>query len=129
MEDCHLARLRPGETWIFKMKIGVPIEFYQETQLIEHPGLEDLIRQINSVIKAYSSEPAAQHVLSARLEHQHSLLPRPHTICVETHCTISRTPGVPPRPSNDHRQVSALMSYELDDDAISISLGSASEIS
>ncbi|KAJ6191371.1 hypothetical protein N7519_001392 [Penicillium mononematosum] len=129
MEDCHLARLRPGETWIFKVKIGVPIEFYQETQLIEHPGLEDLIRQINCVIKAYSSEPAAQHVLSARLEHQHSLLPRPHTICLETHCTIPRTPAVPPRPSNDHRQVSALMSYELDDDAISISLGSASEIS
>ncbi|CAG8200388.1 unnamed protein product [Penicillium nalgiovense] len=129
MEDCHLARLRPGETWIFKVKIGVPIEFYQETQLIEHPGLEDLIRQINNVIKAYSSEPAAQHVLSARLEHQHSLLPRPHTICLETHCTIPRTPGVPPRPSNDHRQVSALMSSELDDDAISISLGSASEIS
>ncbi|KAJ5945307.1 hypothetical protein N7516_005475 [Penicillium verrucosum] len=129
IEDCHLARLRPGETWILKVKIGVPIEFYQETQLTEHPVLEDLIRQINSVLKAYSSEPAAQHVLSARLEHQHSLLPKSHTICLETHCTISRTPGVPPRPSNDHREVSALMSYELDDGAISISLGSASELS
>ncbi|KAJ5409306.1 uncharacterized protein N7487_003665 [Penicillium crustosum] len=129
MEDCHLARLRPGETWILKVKIGVPIEFYQETQLTEHPVVEDLIRQINSVLKAYSSEPAAQHVLSARLEHQHSLLPKPHTICLETHCTISRTPGVPPRPPNNYRGVSALMSYELDDDAISISLGSASELS
>lgn len=129
MEDCHLTRLRPGETWIFKVKIGAPIEFYQETQLTEHPGFEDLIRQINSVLKAYSSEPAAQHVLSARLEHQHSLLPKPHTICLKTHCTISRTPGVPPHYSSDYRQVSALMSYELDDDAISISLGSASEIS
>ncbi|KAJ5365752.1 hypothetical protein N7517_008638 [Penicillium concentricum] len=129
MEDCHLARLRPGETWIFKVKMGVPIWFYQETQLTEHPVLEDLIRQINSVLKAYSSEPAAQHVLSARLEHQHSLLPKPHTICLETHCTISRTPGVPPRPSGNYRKVSALMSYELDDDALSISLGSASELS
>ncbi|OQE38442.1 hypothetical protein PENCOP_c008G06372 [Penicillium coprophilum] len=129
MEDCHLARLRPGETWIFKVKIGVPIGLYQETQLTEHPVLEDLIRQINSVLKAYSSEPVAQHVLSARLEHQHSLLPKPHTICLETHCTISCTPGVPPRPTGDYRKVSALMSYELDDDAISISLGSASELS
>ncbi|KGO74041.1 hypothetical protein PITC_097270 [Penicillium italicum] len=131
MEDCHLARLRPGETWILKVKIGVPIEFYRETQLTEHPMLEDLIRQLNSVLKAYSysSGPAAQHVLSARLEHQHSLLPKPHTICLETHCTISRTPGVLPHPSSDHRQISALMSYEMDDDAISISLGSASELS
>lgn len=129
MEDCHLARLRPGETWILKVRIGVPIEFYQETQLTEHPMLEDLIRQINSVLKAYSSEPAAQHVLSARLEHQHSLLPKPHTICLETHCTISRTPGALPRASDDHRKSSGLMSYELDDDAISISLGSASELS
>ncbi|CAI7599186.1 unnamed protein product [Penicillium glandicola] len=129
MEDCHLTRLRPGETWIFKVKLGVPIDFYQETQLTEHPLLEDLARQINCVLKAYSSEPAAQHVLSARLEHQHSLLPKPHTISLETHCTISRTPGVPSRPSGDHRKVSALMSYELDDDAISISLGSASELS
>ncbi|KAF9249860.1 hypothetical protein DTO027I6_4917 [Penicillium roqueforti] len=129
MEDCHLARLRPGETWILKVKIGVPIEFYQETQLTEHPVFEDLIRQINSVLKAYSSEPAAQHVLSAHLEHQHSLLPKPHAICLETHCTISRIPGVPPRPSDDYRKVSALMSYEMDDDAISISLGSSSELS
>ncbi|KAJ5816052.1 hypothetical protein N7447_008285 [Penicillium robsamsonii] len=129
MEDCHLARLRPGETWTFKVKMDVPIGFYQEAHLTEHPVLEDLIRQINSVLKAYSSEPVAQHVLSARLEHQHSLLPKPHTICLETHCTISRTPGVPSRPSGDHRSVSALMSYELDDDAISISLGSASELS
>ncbi|KAJ5154886.1 uncharacterized protein N7500_010325 [Penicillium coprophilum] len=129
MEDCHMTRLRPGETWIFKVKIGVPIGLYQETQLTEHPVLEDLIRQINSVLKAYSSEPVAQHVLSARLEHQHSLLPKSHTVCLETHCTISRTPGVPPPPSGDYRKVSALMSYELDDDAISISLGSASELS
>ncbi|QQK42074.1 Ubiquitin-conjugating enzyme, E2 [Penicillium digitatum] len=129
IEDCHLARLRPGETWILKAKIGVPMDFYQDTQLTEHPMLEDLICQINSVLKAYSSEPAAQHVLSARLEHQHSLLPKPHTICLETHCTISRTPGVPPCPSDDHRQVSALMSYELDNDPFSVSLGSSSELS
>ncbi|KAJ5970294.1 uncharacterized protein N7479_000212 [Penicillium vulpinum] len=129
MEDCHLARLRPGETWIFKVKIGVPIEFYRETQLTEQPMLKDLIRQINTVLKAYSSQPAAQHVLSARLEHQHSLLPKPHKISLDTHCTISRTQGVPPRPSGDYRKASALMSYELDDDTISISLGSASELS
>ena len=129
LEDCHLARLRPGETWIFKVQIGVPIEFYRETQLTENPLFEDLIRQINSVLKAYSSEPAAQHILSAHLEHQHSLLPKPHAICLESHCTISRTPGVPPHPSDDYRNVSALMSYEMDDDAISISLGSSSELS
>ncbi|KAJ5774981.1 hypothetical protein N7457_009877 [Penicillium paradoxum] len=129
MEDSHLARLRPGETWTTKVKIGVPIEFYQETQLTGHPILENLISQINCVLKAYSSQPTAQHVLSARLRYHHSLLPTSHDICLETHCTISRTPDVPFRLPSVNDKDSRLVSYELDDEAISISLGSASECS
>jgi hypothetical protein len=126
---CQLARLRPGETWVLKMKVDVPIEFYQEAQLTEYPLLEDLIREINRLLKAYSSYPTAQHVFSARLEYKHSLLPTPHAIFLETHCTISRTPGVPSRASEAHQEVPTLMSYEMDDDTFSLGLGSASDSS
>lgn len=129
IEDCHLARLRPGEIWTLKAKIDVPIEFYQESHLTEHPLLKDLISQINGVLRAYSSYPAAQHILSARLEYQHSLLPAPQTICLETHCTVSRTKTVPFQGSGIHHQDPRLVSYELDDEDLSISLGSASESS
>lgn len=126
VECCRLNRLRPGETWILKTKIGAPVNFYQETQLTEHPVIQDLISQINEVIRMYSSEPVAQHVLTASLKYRHSLLPTAHAICLETHCTIPRTPRESFRPPSDEKG-SGLMSYEQDDDAISISLGSASE--
>ncbi|KAJ5131380.1 uncharacterized protein N7515_007419 [Penicillium bovifimosum] len=127
--SCQLARLRPGETWILKMKVDVPVEFYQEAQLTEHPVLEDLIREINRVLKAYSTYPTAQDVLSGRLEYRHSLFPTQHDIFLETHCTISRTPVVPSEASEPHQENTRLVSYEMDDDTFSLSLGSASDSS
>jgi hypothetical protein len=126
VECCKLNRLRPGETWVLKTKIGTPVKFYQETHLTQHPIIQDLIGQINEVIRMYSSEPVAQHVLTAHLKYYHSLLPPLHAICLETHCTISRTP-FSSFPSLSEQKDSALMLYEQDDDAISISMESASE--
>jgi hypothetical protein len=128
IERCQLDRLRPGETWILKTKIGIPAKFYQETQLTGHPIIQDLINQVNEVIRMYSSEPAAQHVLTGRLKYRHSLLPTPHAISLETHCTIPRTPMTSFRPASSGKGT-ALMSYEQDDDTLSISFGSASESS
>lgn len=129
MEDSRLAYLRPGETWILKVRIGVPIETYQKAQFTGHPMLEEMISEIDSVLEVYSPGPTAQHVFSARLEYQHSLLPTPHAVCLETHCTISHIPGVPLGAPGDDNKIPRLASYELDDEAISISLGSASESS
>jgi hypothetical protein len=131
VECCRLDRLRPGETWILKTKIGTPVKFFQETQLTGHPIIQDLIYQINEVIRLYSSEPVAQHVLTARLEYRHSLLPTPQAIRLETHCTIPHTPGPSFWPPSSEKG-SALISYEEEDDdydgdTISPSLGSASE--
>ncbi|KAJ5581562.1 hypothetical protein N7535_000182 [Penicillium sp. DV-2018c] len=126
---CQLARLRPGETWVVKMKVDVPIEFYQEAQLTGYPILEGLIREINRVLKEYSCYPTAQHILSARLECQHSLLSTPHDICLETHCTISCAPVVPSGAFGPRQEDTRLMSYEMDDDTFSLSKGSASDSS
>ncbi|KAJ6019266.1 hypothetical protein N7522_001333 [Penicillium canescens] len=125
----HLMRLRPGETWIYKLKIGLPLVQYQDTQFTDNSIFKALIAQINDVLREYSPEPALQQVLTAGLEYEHSFLPKSHTVCLETHCTISRTLDMSHKPLCGHEKISTLMAYEDDDDSINISLGSASESS
>jgi hypothetical protein len=125
----HLMRLRPGETWIYKLKIGLPLVQYQDTQLTDNSMFTELIAEINDVLREYSAEPVFQQVLTAGLEYEHSFLPKSHTVCLETHCTISRTLDMSHKPACGHEKISTLMAYEDDDDSISISLGSASESS
>ncbi|KAJ5351673.1 hypothetical protein N7452_000647 [Penicillium brevicompactum] len=125
LECTQLQRLRPGETWILKTKVGIPIDFYEKPHLTEHPIIRDLVSQINEIIRMYSSQPIAQHILSVNLKYQHSLLPAPHEVSLETHCTVPRPVNVGLQsPSEDEK--AALMGYE-DDDGISAGLGSASD--
>ncbi|OQD86780.1 hypothetical protein PENANT_c007G02687 [Penicillium antarcticum] len=123
-----LMRLRPGETWIYKLKIGLPLVQRQEPQLMDHSMFRDLIAQINDVLREFSSEPALQQVLTVGLEYEHSFLPKSHTVCLETHCTIA-IPDMSHKPVHSHQKISTLMAYEAEDDSFEINLGSASESS
>jgi hypothetical protein len=119
--------LRPGETWVYKLKIGIPSIQHQEAQVTDNSMFRELVAQINDVLREYSSEPALQQILTAGLEYEHSFLPKSHTVCLETHCTISRSPDMPRKPFCGHEKISALMAYEADDDSFNISSYSASE--
>ncbi|KAJ5757583.1 uncharacterized protein N7511_006277 [Penicillium nucicola] len=127
--DTHLMQLRPGETWIYKLKIGIPLVQRNEAQLPNNATFRELIAQINDVLKEFSCEPALQQILTAGLEYEHSFLPKSHTVCLETHCTISRTPDISSKPVSAHQKISTLMAYEDDDDSFDIISGSASESS
>ncbi|CAG8397236.1 unnamed protein product [Penicillium salamii] len=126
IDCCQLLRLRPGETWVSKVKVGVP-HLYQEAewQFTAHPIIQDLIYQLNDVIGLYSSQQLVQHILSAGLKYQHSLLPGPHETYLESHCTIAREATFSSCSSSDDANLE-LLSYE-DDGSISASLGSTSE--
>ncbi|CAG8278939.1 unnamed protein product [Penicillium salamii] len=126
IDCCQLVRLRPGEAWVSKVKVGVP-HLYQEAewQFTAHPIIQDLIYQLNEVIGLYSSQQLVQHILSAGLKYQHSLLPGPHETYLESHCTIAREATFSSCSSSDDSNLE-LLSYE-DDGSISASLGSSSE--
>ncbi|CAG7918859.1 unnamed protein product [Penicillium olsonii] len=128
IDHCRLERLRPGEKWITKVKVGVP-DFYHEVkwQLTAHPIIQDLIHQLDEVIAMYSSQSLAQYILSSGLKYEHSLLSEPHEVCLESHCTIARDPNLTFRPPLNDANLE-LLSYE-DAGSISASFGSASEVS
>lgn len=125
LECCQLKRLRPGESWIVKTKIGVPGDCYQENLLTENPLMHDLINQINDVIRLYSFGPPVQDLFDARLKYGHSMLLGPNDIFLESHCSIART-DAPPYYSSDDTS-SRLSGYEQGDEIISTSPGSVSE--
>lgn len=125
LQCCQWKRLRPGESWILKTKIGVPGDCYQETLLTENPMMQDLINQINDVIRLYSPGPLVQDLFDARLKYGHSMLLGPNDIFLENHCSVART-GAPPYYFSDDTS-SGLSGYEQGDDVISISQGSVSE--
>jgi hypothetical protein len=131
LQSCQLKRLRPGESWILRTKIGIPMDYSEDTHITDNPMMQDLIDQINDVIKLYSHQGIAQHIFSARVKYRHSLLPGPHDVCLLTHCTIDRpkteTPQSPQSPPDE--MSSGLNDYEQDDDSLSTGLGSDSEFS
>ncbi|KAJ5088635.1 hypothetical protein N7456_012251 [Penicillium angulare] len=96
IEDCRLISLRPGETWSIPVQIRVPaVAAYQygtqqSSSFYENPFIEEMMTQINTLLCEYSSDELAQHLLTVHVEYQHSLLPVPTTINVESHLTITR---------------------------------------
>jgi len=97
IDNCRIKSLRPGETWIVPVEISVPSAFQpisprnRNEPLTCHPLIEEMISQINGLLMKYSSEVITQPILTAHIEYQHSLLPAPNTIHVESQLTIVRS--------------------------------------
>lgn len=97
LEHRQLAMLRPGEKWVVPIQISVPTaslnqrlptadQFASRNNL---PTLDVLMTQLQDLLREFSHGDIAQHIMTARLEYRHSLLPL-STVCLESHCTVSR---------------------------------------
>ncbi|KAJ6111090.1 hypothetical protein N7486_003325, partial [Penicillium sp. IBT 16267x] len=95
-QNVTLMSLRPGETWSIPVQIRVPAAFRQSSQITQtassqqHPLIDEMMSRINLLLQDFSSDEIIQPLLTAHIEYQHSLLPAPTTIHVDTHLTVVR---------------------------------------
>lgn len=95
-ENITLMSLRPGETWSIPVQIRVPAAFRQSSQITQtvscqqYPLIDEMMGRINRLLQDFSSDEITQPLLTAYAEYQHSLLPTPSTIKVDTHLTVIR---------------------------------------
>lgn len=132
--DCQLTHLRPGESWVVPVQIGIPAADLQRSRLAgcqktdqdHHPIIRALLNQVNTLLDEYSSMEIGQHVLTARLEYKHSFLPEPSAVHLEADCTIFRHAD---RTLGASWNVGKTLTTKADeeDDCSSISLGSSIE--
>ncbi|KAJ5146879.1 hypothetical protein N7526_000231 [Penicillium atrosanguineum] len=112
INNSRLTSLRPGETWIVPIEIGVPSAFHSITPSdhyqwpAHHPFIEEMISHINDLLMAYSSGEVTQTILTAHVEYQHSLLPATSTIHEESQLTVIRSGNSILSSSLDIRQTS-----------------------
>lgn len=98
LEDSQLALLRPGEKWVVPVQVSVPAASLKQAlpapeQLTwgdNLPALDALMDQLQDLLRDFSHGDIVQHIITARLEYRHSLLPPLSTVCLESHCTVSR---------------------------------------
>ncbi|KAJ5786742.1 Ubiquitin-conjugating enzyme E2 [Penicillium pulvis] len=95
-ENITLMSLRPGETWSIPVQIRVPGAFRQSSQIAQnapsqqHPLINEMMSRINFLLQDFSSDEITQPLLTAHVSYQHSFLPAPSTIHVDTHLTVIR---------------------------------------
>ncbi|KAJ5649017.1 uncharacterized protein N7484_002740 [Penicillium longicatenatum] len=95
-ENVTLISLRPGETWNIPVQVRVPAAFRQSSQIAQtassqqHPLINEMMSQINHLLQDFSSDEITQPLLTAHVEYQHSLLPAPCMVHVDTHLTVIR---------------------------------------
>ncbi|RJE20092.1 hypothetical protein PHISCL_07564 [Aspergillus sclerotialis] len=98
LEDGEFTILRPGEKWTIWVQVGVPAaSLKREMRTVNKPIpceslpiMDGLMVQLQEVLRDYSHHDIMQHVMTARLEYQHSLLPPHTTVCLESQCTVTR---------------------------------------
>lgn len=98
LEDSQLAMLRPGEKWVVPIQVSVPAASLKQALSTPEklswgdnlPALDVLMDQLQDLLRDFSNGDIVQHIITARLEYRHSLLPPHSTVCLESHCTVSR---------------------------------------
>lgn len=97
LEESQLNLLRPGEKWLVPVQISVPAaSIKQPLQLTDgkwensHPSIDKVMIQLQDLLTDFSHEDTSQHIMSARLEYRHSLLPIDNVVCLESVCTVVR---------------------------------------
>lgn len=127
-ENITLMSLRPGETWSIPVQIRVPGAFRQSSQIAQtapsqqHPLINEMMSRINCLLQDFSSDEITQPLLTAHVEYQHSLLPVPSTIHVDTHLTVIRRKEAELRAPQGCVKVS--MASSAQDSDLSLSLSS-----
>ena len=94
----HLDLLRPGENWVIPIQIGVPAASIKRPLQVtngsswtnNHPTLNKMMVQLQELFTDFSYEGITQHVLTARLEYKHSLLPTNNVVHLECFCAVVR---------------------------------------
>lgn len=98
-EECHLDLLRPGEKWMVPVQVRVPAaSIRQPLQVTDgnttchnsHPTVEKVMTQLQDLLTDFSREDITQHIMSARLEYRHTLLPAHNIVQLESSCMVVR---------------------------------------
>ena len=98
LENGEFTILRPGEKWSIWVQVDVPAASMKpKMRKVDRPIsceslpiMDGLMVQLQEVLRDYSHHDIMQHVMTARLEYQHSLLPPHTTACLESGFTVTR---------------------------------------